>query len=53
MINQKIPARWRDLVPIGVSGNRIAWVAGWRMDERFKIGPQTIQILHLQLMKTE
>ena len=53
MINQKIPARWRERVPIGVSGNRIAWVAGWRADERFRVGPQTTQILHLQLVRTE
>ncbi len=53
MINQKVPARWRDLTPILTSDQRIAWVAGWRMDERFKVTPQTRRILHLRLVRAE
>lgn len=53
MINQKVPARWRDLVPILTSDGRIAWVAGWRMDERFRVTPQTRRILHLRLARAK
>lgn len=53
MINAKIPARWRDLVPIGICEERIVWVGGWRVDERFKIGSETSRILHLVLSKGE
>jgi tRNA(Ile)-lysidine synthase len=51
MINAKIPAMWRDLVPIAVCGDRIAWVAGWRMDERFKVRIGTRRLLHLALVE--
>ncbi|MGH2810498.1 MAG: tRNA lysidine(34) synthetase TilS, partial [Actinomycetota bacterium] len=36
-----VPRRARPCVPILVSAGRIAWVAGHRIDERFKITPQT------------
>ena len=47
MINVKIPRQWRDYVPIVASPRHIVWVAGWRIDERAKVGPQTERVLHL------
>jgi len=47
MINVKIPRQWRDYIPIVVSPRHIVWVAGWRIDERAKVGPETKRVLHL------
>jgi tRNA(Ile)-lysidine synthase len=53
MINEKIPAAWRDHIPLLVSGERIAWVCGYRPDERARIGASTEKILHLRFRRTE
>ena len=45
MINAKIPAAWRDHVPLLVAGERIAWVCGWRVDERFLVRAETERVL--------
>ncbi len=54
MINVKIPACWREIVPLLISGEgleeEIAWVAGWRIDERFKVSEETQRILHLRFI---
>ncbi|WP_258360679.1 tRNA lysidine(34) synthetase TilS [Moorella sulfitireducens (nom. illeg.)] len=44
-----LPAARRSLVPLLVSGRRIAWVAGLRLAEDFKITPATRLALHLKL----
>ncbi len=44
----KIPLRLRCTVPILVSGDRIAWVGGLRIDERFKIEPETNRVLRIR-----
>lgn len=38
-VDEKIPASMRDMVPILCSGEDILWVAGYRMDERFRLPP--------------
>jgi tRNA(Ile)-lysidine synthase len=48
MINVKIPAQWRHLVPIVVSSLHIVWLAGWRVDERARITKGTKRVLHLR-----
>jgi tRNA(Ile)-lysidine synthase len=50
LINVKVPAAWRDWVPLVVSdeGDRILWVAGWRLDERARVTSETEQVLHLR-----
>lgn len=37
MIDAKIPAPCRNLLPLLVVGDQIAWACGWRVDERFVI----------------
>jgi tRNA(Ile)-lysidine synthase len=44
MINQKIPAAWRDHLPLLVSGGEIVWLCGWRVDERFAVGADTAAV---------
>jgi tRNA(Ile)-lysidine synthase len=53
MINVKIPALWRHLVPIVASPLHIVWLAGWRVDERTRITKKTKRVLHLKLGQEE
>ena len=54
MINDKIPATWRDRIPLcvaGVDGDAVAWIVGWRVDERFKVHTGTRRVLRLRCMR--
>lgn len=52
MVNSKIPRPWRDQVPLLVLqsevGERVAWVAGWRLDERVRVTSQTQRVARFQ-----
>jgi tRNA(Ile)-lysidine synthase len=52
MINVKIPAQWRHLVPIVASPLHIVWLAGWRVDERARITESTKRVLHLRFAQS-
>ncbi|MGI6221888.1 MAG: tRNA lysidine(34) synthetase TilS [Coriobacteriales bacterium] len=45
----KISRRHRAVVPIVRSGDRVVWVAGVRLDERFRVTPQTKRIARLTI----
>jgi tRNA(Ile)-lysidine synthase len=47
MIDTKIPRAWRGRVPIVCGDGNILWVAGWRIDERYKVTPETKTVLRL------
>jgi tRNA(Ile)-lysidine synthase len=54
MINAKIPRRWREHIPLltiaqsdGIQGDQVAWIAGWRIDERVKITARTSSVVRL------
>ena len=47
-VNVKIAQSWRDHIPLVVVGDRIVWVAGRRVDERFRIGPETDGVIRLR-----
>jgi tRNA(Ile)-lysidine synthase len=49
MLDARIPRDWRPRVPILCSSQEIVWVAGYRLDERFKVTVQTRQILRIQM----
>ncbi len=49
MIDEKIPLSLKKNVPVVRSGNEICWVAGWRIDDRFKVTEQTRQVLLLRM----
>lgn len=44
-INQKIPAKLRDEIPLLADGNRILWVVGFRISEDIKITEETKSML--------
>ena len=50
-INEKIPEHVRERWPLVCSGDEIAWVAGLRPSEAFKVSQQTKRILHLRLVR--
>ena len=38
----------RDRVPLVVDGDTMVWVAGLRIDERYKVTPATRSVIHLR-----
>lgn len=51
MVNAKLEAPLRDRWPLVVSGDDIVWLAGLRLDERFKVTDATETILQLEFVK--
>ncbi|MCI4627205.1 MAG: tRNA lysidine(34) synthetase TilS [Candidatus Magnetoovum sp. WYHC-5] len=49
-VDVKIPRDRRNSVAIVCSGNDIVWIAGYRMDERFKITDKTTCFLKLEIL---
>ena len=47
MIDEKIPSEKRDEIPLIACGKEILWMVGSRMNERYKINPQTRKVLVL------
>ncbi len=50
-INVRLPRRARSGWPLVLSGGAVAWVPGYRLDERFKVSGETRQAIHLVLEK--
>ncbi|MFC1891848.1 tRNA lysidine(34) synthetase TilS [Thermodesulfobacteriota bacterium] len=48
-IDLKVPSETRAVTPILLSGDTPVWVCGFRIDERFKITPQTRNILKVTI----
>jgi tRNA(Ile)-lysidine synthase len=46
-VDSGVPRAARHRVPVVVSGDRIVWVAGHRLDDRFKLRPETTGALRL------
>jgi tRNA(Ile)-lysidine synthase len=53
MINQKIPAQWRNKIPLLVSAGLVLWVCGYRPDERARLRPSTRRILHFKFERRQ
>jgi tRNA(Ile)-lysidine synthase len=52
MINEKIPAAWRDHVPLLVNtDDEILWLCGWRPDERTRVTETTGQVVYFQFSR--
>jgi tRNA(Ile)-lysidine synthase len=52
MIDARIPQSWRGSIPLVCNGEEIIWVVGYRIDERYKVRPETKNILRLEFKKT-
>jgi tRNA(Ile)-lysidine synthase len=51
MLDAKVPRTWRNRVPILSSPGGIIWVAGYRIDERFKITANSSRVLTLRMKR--
>ncbi len=49
MVDERVPRSERDSTPIVVIPDAIVWVAGYRIDDRFKVTPETRRVLHLRI----
>jgi len=49
-INHKVPKFERSSVPLLISEEGIAWVVGYRIDERVKITEKTIRVLKVKVV---
>jgi tRNA(Ile)-lysidine synthase len=48
LIDRKIPLDERGMIPLVLSGDRIAWIVGHQIDDRFKVTANTRRILLLE-----
>ena len=48
LIDQKVPAHQRDRVPLVMAGEKIIWVAGFRIADPYKVTEQTKRVLLLE-----
>ena len=52
-IDHRVPAIWRDRLPLFVIDGEIAWVAGWRVDARFAVRPDSGPAWHASFRRSE
>ena len=48
-VDQKIPTHLRKRIPLLCRGEDLVWVCGLRLDERFKVRPETKKIVRISL----
>jgi len=49
-IDHKIPKFERPSIPLLISGEMIAWIVGYRIDERFKVTAKTERVLRVEVL---
>jgi tRNA(Ile)-lysidine synthase len=49
-IDHKIPRFERSKIPLLISGEKIVWVVGYRIDDRFKVTDKTRKVLKVMVM---
>ena len=48
LVDAKLPAEQRDAVPLVCASWGIAWVVGYRIDQRAAVSPKTKQVVHIK-----
>lgn len=51
MVDAKVPAAWRDHIPVVCAAEQIIWVVGWRIDDRVKVTEGTEEVLLLKFAR--
>jgi tRNA(Ile)-lysidine synthase len=51
-IDQGLPFYQRSLIPLLITSGNIAWVVGYRMDDRYKVCEQTRKILKIEVLSS-
>jgi tRNA(Ile)-lysidine synthase len=52
-INQKVPLHVKDQVPLLINGDgRLIWIAGYRLDDRFKVTKNTKKVTIFELYRS-
>jgi tRNA(Ile)-lysidine synthase len=51
-VDEHVPREERGRVPLVVDGSTIVWVAGMRVDERYRVTPATTQAIRLRFEPT-
>ncbi|HHY75751.1 MAG TPA: tRNA lysidine(34) synthetase TilS [Firmicutes bacterium] len=49
---RRVPKFYRDFVPIISRGDKIAWVGGFRLDERFKVTKGSQKVLRIEVKRS-
>jgi tRNA(Ile)-lysidine synthase len=49
-IDYKIPATQRKKIPLLFKNGRLLWVAGFRLDHRVRLQPETQKVLRVELI---
>jgi tRNA(Ile)-lysidine synthase len=52
MLDSRIPRSWRDRIPVICNINQVLWIAGYRIDERVKVTPDSKQVINIQMVRT-
>jgi tRNA(Ile)-lysidine synthase len=52
-IDAKVPERYRNILPIIISGNEICWIPGYRIGEKFKITDKTKKFIKIKVKGVE
>jgi len=47
-VDEKVPRKERDSIPLIISGEDIVWIIGYREDERFRVTEQTKKVLRVE-----
>lgn len=50
-IDLKLPMERRKMVPLLISKDRVVWIVGYRVDERFKVDSNTKKILAIKILR--
>jgi len=52
-INQKVPLHRKDMIPIITDGENIVWIAGYRLDDRYKVTDDCNTVYKLTIERTD
>ena len=52
-VNEKIPAKERDQIPLIADGQQIVWIVGHRISSAYRVSDRTKQVLQIEIEKNK